>query len=71
MIYPVAMVTRYVGQIRCIALNDLSFKVAVNCELQKLIHGLFNFVVRIKLCMHSFSVLYCRASLTLLPQQIS
>ena len=46
-------------------------KVAVNSELQKLIHGLFNFVIHIELCMHSFSVLYCRVSLTLLPQQIS
>ena len=41
---------------------------AVNHELQKLIHGLFNLVVYIELCMHSFSVGYCRGSLTLLPQ---
>ena len=46
-------------------------KVAVNRELQKLIHGLFNLVVYIELCMRSFSVGYCRGSLTLLPQQIS
>ena len=47
------------------------FKVAVTHKLQKLIHGLFNLVVHIELCMRSFSVLYCRASLTLLQQQIS
>ena len=46
-------------------------KVAVNRELQKLIHGLFNLVVYIELCVRSFSVVYGRGSLTLLPQQIS
>ena len=46
-------------------------KVAVNRKLQKFMHGLFNLVVHIELYMHNFSVLYYRASLTLLPQQIT
>ena len=32
-------------------------KVAVNRKLQKFMHGLFNLVVHIELCMHIFSVL--------------
>ena len=44
----------------------LVLKVVVNRKLQKLIHGLLNLDAHIKLCMWSFSVLYCRASLTLL-----
>ena len=34
--------------------NKMALKVAVNRKLQKFMHGLFNLVVHIELCMCSF-----------------
>ena len=51
----------------------LSFmlKVAVNRELQKFMHGLFILVLYIEVYTVILAILYCRASLVLLSQQIS
>ena len=47
------------------------FKVAVNRKLQKFMRGLSILVLYIEVPRVSFAMLYCRASLVLLSQQIS
>ena len=46
-------------------------KVAVNRKLQKFMHGLFILVLYIEVYKVILAILYCRASLVLLSQQIS
>ena len=69
------LVIRLVGVIkwRVMSLKKfyLSLKVAVNRKLQKFMHGLFILVLYIEVYTVSFAILYCRASLVLLSQQIS
>ena len=47
------------------------FKVAINRKLQKFKHGLFILVLYIEVYTVILAILYCRASLVLLSQQIS
>ena len=54
-----------------ITTKTLMIKVAVNRKLQKFMHGLFILVLYIEVSTVSFAILYCRASLVLLSQQIS
>ena len=51
--------------------NKIVFKVAVNRKLQKFMCGLSILVLYIEVPIVSFVMLYCRASLVLLSQQIS
>ena len=43
-------------------------KVAVNCKLQKFLHGLFILVLYIEVYTVILAILYCRASLVPLSQ---
>ena len=49
----------------------INLKVAVNRKLQKFMHGLFILVLYIEVYAVILAILYCRASLVLLSQQIS
>ena len=51
--------------------NRKYLKVAVNCKLQKFMHGFSILYLYIEEPTVSFAILYCRASLVLLSQQIS